>query len=167
VSRLRLTLLLASLVLIPGCSPLRGLTNPAGRLLEQGRAAFDAHDLDLAYDRFAEIRRRHLESAEAREAFPAAAAIFRHGYFHDRYRQPDSRWLTTEPRFMLEWLQSYLDGPEFPQAEAEALFTGMPYGYFREYLALAAARPEPQHWRFRAEDDNGIIEAIVLEAPAR
>jgi hypothetical protein len=66
---------------------------------------------------------------------------------------------------MLDWFAAFLSGPEFPQAEAEALFVGMPYGYFREYLAFAESRPELSRWAIQAQDDNGIIETIAAEGP--
>jgi hypothetical protein len=159
-------LTLAWLTGLPGCAALRGLVNPPGRLLEQARSAVEQKDLESAYRDLASIRKRYPDSAESREAFPLAAAIFQNGYFRDRYQQPDSHWVTTEPGFLLDWFASLLSGPEFPQAEAEALFVGMPYGYFRELLALAQARPELSRWGIRAQDDNGIIESIAAASPS-
>jgi hypothetical protein len=159
-----LCLALALLPWLPGCAALGGLVNPPGRLLEQARAAVEQKDLEAAYRDLASIRERYPDSAESRESFPLAAAIFQNGYFRDRYRQPDSHWVTTEPGFMLDWLGSFLAGPEFPQAEAEALFVGMPYTYFREYLARAAAGPALSRWEIRAEDDDGIIESVAARA---
>ena len=156
----------AVLMGLPGCAALSGLVNPPGQLLEQAHSAVEQQDFDTAYHDLAEIRKRYPDSAESREGFPIAAAIFQRSYFRDRYRQPDSRWLTSEPRFMLDWFASFLAGPEFPQAEAEALFVGMPYGYFREFLALAEARPELSRWGARAEDDNGIVESIAASSAA-
>jgi hypothetical protein len=160
-ARFALYLALASLTGLPGCAALRGLVNPPGRLLEQARSAVEQKHPDAAYRDLAKIRRQYPESRESREAFPLAAAIFQNGYFSDRYRKPDSPWLTSEPGFMLDWFASFLSGPDFPQAEAEALFVGMPYGYLREFLALAEARPELSRWSIRAEDDNGIIESVA------
>jgi hypothetical protein len=60
---------------------------------------------------------------------------------------------------MLDWFAPL--GARVPPAEAEALFVGMPYGYFREFLALAETRPELSRWGVRAEDDNGIIESVA------
>ena len=159
-------LALALSLWLPGCAALSGLVNPPGRLLEQARSAIEREDLEAAYRDLAEIRKRYPDSAESREAFPLAAAIFRSSYFRDRYRQPGTHWLTSEPRFMLDWFASLLAGPEFPQAEAEALFVGMPYGYFREFLALAEARPELSRWGIRADDDNGIIESVAARSVA-
>ena len=161
-----LCLAFTALAWLGGCAALSGLVNPAGRLLEQAHEAIEQRDLDSAYRHLAEIRKRYPDRAESRQAFPLAAAIFRRSYFHHRYRQPDSPWLTSEPGFMLDWFASFLEGPEFPQAEAEALFVGMPYGYFRQLLALAEARPELARWAIRADDDNGIIEAVAAEAGA-
>jgi hypothetical protein len=161
-----LCLTVTALAWLSGCAALSGLVNPAGRLLAQADEAIEQQDFDTAYRHLTEIRKRYPGSAESREAFPLAAAIFRRSYFRHRYRQPDSPWLTSEPDFMLDWFASFLEGPEFPQAEAEALFLGMPYGYFRRYLARAETRPELARWAIRAEDDNGIIEAVVAEVSA-
>jgi len=157
---------LALMLWLPGCAALSGLVNPPGRLLEQARSAIEQEDLEAAYSDLAEIRKRYPDSAESREAFPLAAAIFRNGYFRDRYRQPGSHWLTSEPDFMLDWFAFLLEGTEFPQAEAEALFVGMPYGYFREFLALVEARPGLSRWGIRANDDNGIIESVAAGSAA-
>jgi hypothetical protein len=152
---------------LSGCAAWQALVDPPGRRLEQAREALARNDLDAAYHDLAEIRKRYPDSAESREAFPLAAAIFQRSYYRDRFASPASPWLTTEPGFMLDWFASLLDGPTFPQAEAEALFVGMPYGFFRDYLALAGARPELSRWRIVAVDDNGIIEAVTAEPGAR
>jgi hypothetical protein len=158
-----LCLAFAALAWLGGCAALSGLVNPAGRLLAQAREAAERNDPDTAWAHLVEIRRRHPESPECREAFPLAAAIFKWRYLRDRHARPGSPFVTSEPHFMLDWLTAYLGGPEFPQAEAEALFVGMPYGLFRDYLALAEGRPELARWAVRAEDDNGIIESIASE----
>jgi hypothetical protein len=142
-----------------GCASLGPASRPA-RLLAEARADLAAGGLEAAYDRLAEIRRRHPHSAECREAFPLAAAIFKRSYFQQRYAQPDSRWLRSEPAFMLDWFGSFFGSGAFPQAEAEALFVGMHVGYFRDYLAFAESRPELARFRVSAEDDNGIVESI-------
>jgi hypothetical protein len=161
VERRFAALCLALLGWLAGCGALQGLLDPPGRLLEGARESLERKDLDAAYRDLSEIRKRYPDSAESREAFPIAAAIFQRGYFRDRFSRPDSPWLTSEPGFMLDWFAAFLAGPVFPQAEAEALFVGMPYGFFREYLSLAESRPQLSRWTIRAEDDNGIIETIV------
>ena len=90
--------------------------------------------------------------------------IFKRSYFLSRYEQPDSRWLRSEPAFLLDWLASFFGSGAFPQAEAEALFVGMHVGYFRDYLAFAETRPELARFRVWAEDDNGIVESIAAAA---
>lgn len=165
-SRLALACLaFAALTWLAGCAALSGLVNPAGRLLGQAREAIERKEFDAAYRDLAEIRKRYPESAESREAFPLAAGIFKWSYLRQRHTQPDSPFVRSEPGFMLDWFAAFLAGPEFPQAEAEALFVGMPYGYFREYLAFAESRPELSRWAIKAQDDNGIIEAITAEGP--
>jgi hypothetical protein len=162
-----LCLAFAALAGLGGCAALSGLVNPAGRLLAEGRTALEENDHETAWRRFAELRTRHPDTPECREAFPLAAAIFKFRYLRDRHARPDSPFVTTEPRFMLDWLAAYLEGPEFPRAEAEALFLGMPYGFFRDYLALAEGRPQLARWALRAEDDNGIIESIAASGGPR
>jgi hypothetical protein len=142
--------------LLAGCV----LLNPAPRLLEQARAAIEARDFDAAYDRLVQIRREHPDSEQNAEAFRLAAALFQRGYFLNRHTEPNSRWVTTEPAFMLDWFASFFDGTDFPQRQAEELFVGMHYGYFREYLAFAQSRPALARWTVRVEDDNGRIESI-------
>jgi hypothetical protein len=158
-------LALALISWLVGCAALG--PNRPGRLLGEARSAVERQDLDAAWHDLVEIRKRHPDSAESREAFLLAAAIFQNRYYRDRHRQPATPWLTREPRFMLDWFASFLTGPEFPQAEADALFVGMPYGYFREYLALAETRPELSRWEMRARDDNGVIHEITVGGRAR
>jgi hypothetical protein len=153
-----------SLALV-GCA-LLGPLNPPRRILDQAYSAIEERDLDTAYERLAKLRTRYPDSAESREGFPYAASIFKRGYFQTRHADPASHWVTTEPRFMLEWFLDYCHGPDFPQAEAEALFVGMHAGYFRELLASAETHPHLMRWTIRAEDDNGIVEALTLEGGA-
>ncbi len=155
------------LISLTACGTWQSIWNPPQRLLDQAHAAVEQRDLDAAYRKLAQIRERHPESAESREAFRLAAAIFRKRYFENRLTQPGSPWVTTEARFMLDWFASFAGGAEFPQAEAEVLFVGMPYTFFREYLALAETRPELSRWAVQAPDDNGIIEAIAAQNTAR
>jgi hypothetical protein len=155
---------LASLV---ACSTWQGFWNPPRRLLDQAQAAVEQREHDTAYRKLAEIRERYPTSAESPEAFRRAALIFKKRYYENRLTRPDSPWVTSEARFMLDWFAAFLAGPEFPQAEAEALFLGMPYSFFREYLALAQTDPRLSRWAIQAPDDNGIIEAIVAERAAR
>ena len=160
-------LLVASLASLVACSVASGLFDPAGRLLEEGRTALERRELDSAYGRFAEIRRRYPASPESREAFPLAAAIFQYRYHRLRYQEPESPWVRSEPVFLFDWFDSFLAEPDFPQAEAEALFVGMPYGLFREYRAQRQADSGAAQPRFEVEDDNGIIERVIAEVPAR
>ena len=150
-----------------GCAALGGVYDRPARLLEQARADVEKQDFDTAYRRLKEIRLSHPGSEQDPEAFRLAAAIFKRSYLRNRLNSPDSPWVVAEPRFMLEWLASYLAGPEFPRSEAEALFVGMPYGFFREYLAFAQGRPELSRWGMRARDDNGIIEEVEAEGGTR
>jgi hypothetical protein len=155
-----------ALTCLVGCGATLGLLNPPQRLLERAHVAVDERDLDTAYAQLVEIRKRYPESEQSAEAFPLAAAIFKRSYFRDRYARPDSPWVTSEPGFLLDWFASFFQAPEFPQAQAESLFIGMPYGYFRDFLAHAETRPEVARWVVTAEDDNGLIESIAAHPSA-
>jgi hypothetical protein len=159
-------LLVASVASLVACGVAGGLFDPAGRLLEEGRTALERRELDAAYGRFAEIRKRYPASPESREAFPLAAAILQYRYHRLRYQEPESPWLRSEPGFLFDWFDSFLAEPGFPQAEAEALFVGMPYGLFREYRARQQLDSGAAPPRFEVEDDNGIIEQVIADVPA-
>jgi hypothetical protein len=149
--------LLASL--IGGCA-LLGLGEPR-RLLDQGTDSFQAKDFDAAYRDLSEIRRRYPESSESRQAFPIAASAFKRIYFRDRLTQNEhTGHLAEMSAFMIDWFGSFFGGPEFPEAEARALFLGMPYTLFQEFMARAETRPEISRWSPRAEKDDGIIQSI-------
>lgn len=146
-------------LLIAGCAGF-GPDAGARRLLSQARASAEQRDLDAAYRKLVELHREHAGSPHDAQAFSLAAAIFKHQYTLNRFRTPESPWLTTEPGFMLEWFGSLLSGSTFPQQQADALFVGMHYGYFREFLAYAKTREPALRWSLRAQDDNGIIESV-------
>jgi hypothetical protein len=162
----RAGLLVVSIAGVVACGAASGFFDPAGRLLEEGRTALEQRELDSAYSRFAEIRKRYPESPESREAFPLAAAIFQYRYHRVRHGEPDSPWIRSEPGFLFDWFDAFLAEPGFPQAEAEALFVGMPYGLFREYGAHREAVSEAARIPFEVEDDNGIIERVIADVPA-
>lgn len=131
----------------------------ARRELDEAKAAVERRDLPAAWAELSGIRRRHPDSAAAREAFPLAAAVFQRLYFRERLDR-HSTWMQTEPAFMLDWFASFFAGDAFPEVQARALFVGMPYGYFQEYLALAATRPALARFDTSAREDNGIIEGV-------
>jgi len=157
----RLTrLLCVALVAALGCAVLAGRPAP---LLEQGRDALARGEYATAYDRFAEIRSHHPESAEAREAFPLAALALRRLWFAHRFKEPSARWLASEPAFMYAWLESFFQGDVFPHSEAAALFRGMPHGFFADFVQYSKSRPGLARWKLRATDDNGIVETVSAE----
>lgn len=130
------------------------------RLVEQSKDAFKARDLGLAYQYLALIHTLHPDSPEDREQFRLAARLFVESYFRNRTRL-DSPWVQTEPQFMFAWLEQFFRGAEeFPQTQVEALFIGMHYGMFRDFLAWAQSRPDVSAWTITATKDNGIIESI-------
>jgi hypothetical protein len=151
-----------SVVALLGCSTTLGFLNPPRRLLEQSRTAIEGKDFDTAYDRLVEIRMRYPESAESREAFRLAAAIWQASYFKYRYQDPRPHWVTSEPRFMMEWFASFFPTETFPEAEATVLFVGMHYGFFRDFQKFQQTRPELAAWHLRVQDDNGIVESLEV-----
>lgn len=158
-SRLRaLSLLLA---VAAGCATLGD--RDVRRLRAEADALLEARDEEAAYRQLALIRTRYPDSPEAREVFPAAALLFKRQWWKHRYKDPASPWLTTEPAFLFSWLES-LAGDAFPQQDAERLLTGMPYGFFEEYLAFAATSPSLGAWQLEIEKDNGILESITARA---
>ena len=132
----------------------------ANRLRDEADALLQARKYEDAYRKLALIRTRHPDSREAREVFPAAALVFKRLWWQNRYTNPESQWLTTEPRFLFEWFESFA-GDEFPQLEAERLLLGMPGGFYDEYRAFAETRPALAVWRLEVEKDNGILESIA------
>jgi hypothetical protein len=130
--------------------------------MEEASAALERKDYEAAYAHLKRVATEYPDSPEAVEAFPAAAACFKLLYHHYRYRQPDSAWVTSEPTFMFEWLaRSFADSPE---AAANALFVGCPYNLFREFQEFGKDRPQLSRWALEAQDDNGIIQSVRVEA---
>jgi hypothetical protein len=131
-------------------------------LREQADAALAENDSELAYRYLALIETLHPESPESRELFPAAAKLFKRGYFGNRISKPDSVWTTSEPAFMFRWLSVFFrDAAAFPQPQVDALFVGMPVTLYDEFVVYAKARPKHfAHWEMRVTDDNGRIESV-------
>jgi len=156
-----------------GCaSPARGpdacpksvdevLGSPA-LLREQADAALAADDSELAYRYLALIETLHPASAESRELFPAAAKLFKRGYFRNRISKPDSVWTTSEPAFVFRWLSLFFrDAEAFPQQQVDTLFIGMPVTLYDEFSSYAKSRPKYfARWEMRVTDDNGRIESV-------
>lgn len=131
-----------------------------GRLVEEARAAYDVGDYVKGYQEFALIHELHPESPENRQVFRLAARLFV-GFVRLHRIEPKSIWLTSEPRFMFGWFEQFVrEGKDFPQEQATALFRGLDYGMFREYLAFAKTRPDLSAWQISVEKDDGIIEAV-------
>ena len=152
-------------LVISGCA-LFGQDAQARRLLRDARESVERRDLDAAWRSLVRVHREHPSSEHDAEAFALAAHVFRAHYDRDRILAPDSPWATTEAHYMLEWLGSFLSKPEPPRAQARALFLGTSYGYFREYLNYLETRETPALWTIRVEKDNGIIQAVEVEASA-
>jgi hypothetical protein len=129
------------------------------RLLAQGRTELGEKRFAQAYETFHEIRATYPHSPEAADAFPLAAQAFQGMYARTRFTA-DSRWSTTETRFMFEWLETYFGGDEFPQISFQRLVQGMPYEFFEQYEAFAASRPNLARWHLEVTKDNGLVDTI-------
>jgi hypothetical protein len=129
-------------------------------LRAQADAALAEKNLEVAYRYLAWIEALHPESPESTEAFPLTARLFKTLYHRNRYTRPDSIWLTSEPVFLFQWLARYFGNDDFPREQAQALFVGLPYGFFREFVAFSESQPNLRGWTLSAEEDNGIVTAI-------
>lgn len=129
-------------------------------LVERAEAALKAQKLETAYQYFALLHTLHPDSPEDRKQFRLAARVFVESYFRHRI-EFESAWVKTEPTFMFDWLETFFQGAEqFPQPQVEAMFIGMHYGMFRDFLAYASSHPDIVAWTITATKDNGIIESI-------
>ena len=137
-----------------------GILSRPSLLVEQANAALESRDFETAYQYLALLHTLHPDGAENREEFRLAARLFVESYFRNRIHT-SSPWVTSEPTFMFGWLEEFFRGAdEFPQPQVEAMFIGMHYGMFRDFLAYARGRPHFSAWVIVAKDDNGIIESI-------
>jgi hypothetical protein len=154
----------ALLIVATACA---GMLDPGpgpGALRAQAEQAIDANELEAAYDHLVELQRRYPESRESATAFPLAAAIFQSFYWQNRFANPESRWLTTEPEFLFAWLAT-LPGDEFPEDAVTSLFVGLNYNFFRRFERFTASDARLTRWTLVAIEDNGIVES-VLPGPA-
>jgi hypothetical protein len=143
-----------------------------GLLRKQSELALQARDAETAYQYLALIHTLHPESAENREVFPTAAAIFRRYHNHERQQlhllmrqgleaETDSPWMTSEPLFLFGWLeQLFQEGEDFPQREVNALFQEMYYGLFRLFLDYAETSPKLSGWVMVADVDSGRVQSV-------
>lgn len=134
--------------------------------LSAARARIADGDHEAAYRSLLRIHREFPGTPSEREAFPLAAALYKRLYFRDRYASPDAEWVVDGAAALFAWLETYVSGDgetAFPQAEAEALFIGLHYGFIREFQAFAAGRPKLAAWRLTVQKDNGIVESVRAE----
>jgi hypothetical protein len=161
--KLGIALFVFGLIGIPlaGCQQLGLASDEPGRLLEEARANLEQKDLEAAYPHLRRIRTEYPESPECDAAFPLAAGIWKELWYRDRYARPDSAWRTSEAEFMLQWLASYFEGAEeFPRKQVNDLLRSMPYSFYQEFAAYAAAHPQMSSWVLQAEDDDGRIRSV-------
>jgi hypothetical protein len=133
-------------------------------LLEASDAALlESRDFETAFAWLALLRTLHPDGAESRDVFPTAARVFRKAYLAHR-TEAASIWITSERRFMYEWLESFFETcGGFPQRQADALFLGTPWSVFGGFVAFAKERPALADWQLVAEDDNGFVDAVAGE----
>lgn len=145
-----------------GCATIAG--GPAPRELRaQADAALEKKQYEEAYRLLAEIHRRHPESRESDEVFPAAALLFKRQYNKNRFSNPTSPWVTSEPEFLFGWLATFYDGDAFPREQAEALLRGLELGFTRRFEAWASKDPKLAAWKLDVVEDNGIVQEITAE----
>jgi hypothetical protein len=165
-----LCVVLLALALGAGCERLRSITtSDPERLLEEARIALANGSpnssesmvgaCEAAWPSLKRIGSEHRESAESNEAFRLASWCLRKVYDFRRYHVPDSPFVTSEPRFMLEWLVHFFDD-EFPQEQVDQLLLGMPYSLFRDFQAIAEGHPQLSRWTLHAKRENGRIEYV-------
>jgi hypothetical protein len=116
-----------------------------------------------AYRHLALIHLLHPDHPLDAEAFPLASHLFTRIWYATRYEQPDSVWQTSEPVFMFQWLAHLFADDAVPQAAVDELLVGLPFGVFRRFQDFAATPQGLPRWRFRAEEDNGIVTAVLVE----
>jgi hypothetical protein len=133
-------------------------------LIEASDAALlESRDFETAFAWLALVRTLHPDSSESRGVFPTAARVFRKAYLANR-TEAGSIWISSERRFMYEWLESFFEtGGGFPQEQADALFLGTPWSVFGGFVAFAKERPALAGWQLVAEDDNGFVDAVSGE----
>jgi hypothetical protein len=120
-------------------------------------------DWPLAYRYLELLLVLHPDSPDTRELYPAAAKLFKRGYFRHRIGAPESSWLHFDHVLMFYWLSRFFESPDvFPQEQVDLLLLGMPYDFFQEFAGYAAARPRLfERWTFSATEDNGRIDAVT------
>ncbi len=146
----------------PTCSEAR---LDAQALYERAVAELKQNQPERGYRSLALIHIQYPQSEPDREVFVLAARVFQRSYFRHR-AEPGSVWVGSEPQFMFGWLaQFFREGDEFPQRQVDALFLGMHYGMFRDFLAWAkenaAQPPGLSRWVLSAGKDDGIVYSVT------
>ena len=129
-------------------------------LLERGRAAFTAQNNELAYRYFALVHQLHPKSKEDEKAFEYAMTVYRIFYVANRYRHPDSIWITSEPTFLFQWFETFVSDKDFPKLQAQFLLQGGTYTFAQLFLEHAEHRPKLAAWRIEVDADDGYVTAI-------
>lgn len=142
------------------CSHLgRGADEAPLALREQAERAFVRRDWEAAWMPLRTLREAYPDHPETADAFPLAAAVYKRLYYRDRFADPDSAWIRSEPDFLFQWLESfYPDGA--PEAQALAMLRGLPLSFARRFLAWKQTRPALARWELEVSEDNGIVNAV-------
>lgn len=146
----------------PTCAEVR---LDADQLYDRAVAELRAGQLEMGYRYLALVHVQDPHGEKDREAFLLATRVFRKLHFRHR-TEADSVWVRSQPRFMFAWLAGFFRGRDgFPQDEMNAMFLGMHYQMFRDFLAWAKQRaneePDLVRWTITAEKDDGRIESVV------
>jgi hypothetical protein len=157
------------IVAVAACAAALACASDGGRteraLLAETRSAFEAKDFESAYRRAVQLHAEHAASADDYQAFVIAAQSLKVLFHRDRFREPESPWVTSEPTSLFPWLAAHLHGADGAEA-ANVFFVGLPYNVLRAFHDYAHARDDLSALLVRAEDDNGIIQSVTVESLA-
>jgi len=151
----------AELVLLPeACADVLG--DPA-QLIALSEAAWRDRNPELGYRYAALVRQLHPESPEVAQAFELTAPALPHLYTGAR-SDPRSKWLTSEPVFMFEWLADIYAaaGDVFPETETNLLLAGAPKSLRLLFEDHARRQPLLARHRLRFKMENGFVEYVAL-----
>lgn len=147
-------------VLPAACADVLG--DPA-LLIELSEAAWRDRNPELGYRYAALVRQLHPQSAEAAKAFELTAPALHHLYAAAG-SDARSKWRTSEPVFMMEWLADLYAaaGEEFPADEANLLLVGAPKPMRVQFEQYAGDHPLLSRHRLRFKMENGLVEYVEL-----
>jgi len=141
-------------------APRPDVMGSAESLFAAAEAALERKDADVAYRYLVSLHALYPDHDLDADAYRVAASLFVRRYNRTRHNEPDSPWVTVEPRVMFDWLASYYDRDAREPFTAD-LVRGGPFGLLQQFLDFAARDRRTKDWDFAWEKDNGIVVAIV------